>query len=719
MTKAAKLLVNSCDCHGTDKKPISRKDFRELCLIRDGHKCLFCDETENLSVHHIIERRLFGSCLGQHLDNGATVCELHHMFCERTIISCDQVRDQAGITNIVLPELFYPDHQYDKWGNIIYANGMRRSIGPLFYDESVQKVLKDGGVLNQFSPWIKYPRTVHHPLSQHQTEDDKINYQFSNQILSETNGNIVITIKMDGECFPSKAEVNMADGTYKSIGNIHSCEEDQYVLGLNDKGEIVPSKVLNKFKNGNTEDWLKLTFDSPLGKPKTLICTHNHHIVINGDYKEAQEANVGDTFKVLKTETILSDIQRQIIIAKLLGDGSFSSKKDAMQYSHLLEKKEYCDWINSNLTDIYSSSCEDKSSKGRFTKKSLYKSWTKVNKTVKDLYPIIVNGKKKIFPESLIKEFTPLMLAILYMDDGNITYTSAGNPQYHFSFCDFDNKSLTNFQTLFSNFGIETSVTECKKGYKYLHISVKSHQLFSDLIAPYVVPCMKYKLPESYSNLPLVDLNSSNSSEYTYLKDYKILSKEDIKYKYTGKYDIETETHNYFVNGVLVHNSFTGYQEYCHARSLDSSNHESRNWAKTYHFTNIAYNLPEGMRYCAENLYAKHAIKYDDLESYLLAFQIWDKLECLSWSDTKLWFKLLNLKSVQEIYHGPYDEVIINDLFKQVINDGHEGIVVRSEESFHYQDFYKRVCKLVRPNFHAGGGQHWRFKKIEVNGLKQ
>ena len=49
---------------------------------------------------------------------------------------------------------------------------------------------------------------------------------------------------------------------------------------------------------------------------------------------------------------------------------------------------------------------------------------------------------------------------------------------------------------------------------------------------------------------------------------------------------------------------------------------------------------------------------------------------------------------------------------------GHEGIVVRSDEAFHYQDFHKRVCKLVRPDFLAGGGQHWRFKKIEVNGLK-
>ena len=363
MSKANKVLTNTCDCHGTDKKPLSRTEFRELCLIRDGHKCLFCDETENLSVHHIVERRLFGACLGQHLDNGATVCEFHHMFCERTIISCDQVRDKAGINNIVLPELFYPDHQYDKWGNIIYANGMRRSIGPLFYDESVQKVLKDGGVLNQFSPWIKYPRTVHHPLSLHKTSDDKINYNFANEILSNTKGNIVITIKMDGE-------------------------------------------------------------------------------------------------------------------------------------------------------------------------------------------------------------------------------------------------------------------------------------------------------------------------------------------------------------------NFTGYTDYCHARSLDSGNHESRTWAKTYHFNNVSYNLPEGMRYCAENLYAKHAIKYDNLKSYLLAFQIWDKLECLSWSDTKLWFELLNLDSVQELYHGPYDEVIINDLFKQVIAQDHEGIVIRSDEAFHYQDFHKRVCKLVRPDFLAGGGQHWRFKKIEVNGLK-
>lgn len=55
MSKANKVLTNICDCHGTDKKPLSRTEFRESVFKRDGHKCLFCDATENLDAHHIVE----------------------------------------------------------------------------------------------------------------------------------------------------------------------------------------------------------------------------------------------------------------------------------------------------------------------------------------------------------------------------------------------------------------------------------------------------------------------------------------------------------------------------------------------------------------------------------------------------------------------------------------------------------------------------------------
>jgi hypothetical protein len=135
--------ATSCDCHGTNGKPLTRDEFRELTFKRDGYKCLFCDETNNLDAHHTVERRLFSDCFGYHLDNGATVCEHHHRLCEQTIISCDEVRDKAGIEKVVIPEYMYPDHVYTKWGDVILENGQRMP-GPLFYDESVQKILKEG-----------------------------------------------------------------------------------------------------------------------------------------------------------------------------------------------------------------------------------------------------------------------------------------------------------------------------------------------------------------------------------------------------------------------------------------------------------------------------------------------------------------------------------------------------------------------------------------------
>src|SRR5690606_38566454 len=118
-----------------------------------------------LDAHHILERRLFtapGEKGGYFIDNGATVCEHHHMQCEMTVISTDEVRAKCGITRVVLPSTLYSDHEYDKWGNVVLPDG-RRLAGELFNDESVQKVLSKGGVLENFTHWVKYPRTHHLP----------------------------------------------------------------------------------------------------------------------------------------------------------------------------------------------------------------------------------------------------------------------------------------------------------------------------------------------------------------------------------------------------------------------------------------------------------------------------------------------------------------------------------------------------------------------------
>lgn len=178
---------------------LTRDQFRELVFARDGHRCVFCGKTAEqtpegkLDAHHIIERRLF-SDFGYYLNNGATVCEEHHLQCEQTIISVEQVREQAGIKKIVVPDQFYPEQQIDKWGNYILEDG-RRSRGELFYDESVQKVLSSGGVLPLFTMYSKYGRTFHLPWSPGIHDDDK-----ALKDCSQFEGRRVIcSLKMDGE----------------------------------------------------------------------------------------------------------------------------------------------------------------------------------------------------------------------------------------------------------------------------------------------------------------------------------------------------------------------------------------------------------------------------------------------------------------------------------------------------------------------------------------
>lgn len=64
-----------------------------------------------------------------------------------------------------------------------------------------------------------------------------------------------ITEKLHG-CVKTGTRIRMADGTSKYIQHI---QPGEYVAGMLN-GSVVPSKVLQVFKNGSTKDWLKIQF---------------------------------------------------------------------------------------------------------------------------------------------------------------------------------------------------------------------------------------------------------------------------------------------------------------------------------------------------------------------------------------------------------------------------------------------------------------------------
>jgi len=173
-----------------DNKLLSRNDFREGVFERDNYTCVICGG-EGQDAHHILERRLWSDG-GYYLNNGSTLCGVCHMKAEQTLISVEEIREGCGITEILLPEHFYDDYAYDKWGNPILSNG-DRLIGELFFEEPVQKILSP--ILNKFRHYVQYPRTYHVPFLKGIESRNiylKYMYCFEGQ-------RVVVTEKMDGE----------------------------------------------------------------------------------------------------------------------------------------------------------------------------------------------------------------------------------------------------------------------------------------------------------------------------------------------------------------------------------------------------------------------------------------------------------------------------------------------------------------------------------------
>jgi hypothetical protein len=174
---------------------LTRSEFREGVMRRDNNRCVICHEPA-VDAHHILERRLWtapGELGGYFLSNGAALCTYHHIEAEQTTLTCAEIREAAGIIKFHLPEHLYDDLEYDKWGNILQSNGTRLK-GDLFFDVSVQKILAQGNVLDQFVKYVKYPRTYHVPWS-HVIKDDKKLPNVDQFVGKE----VVVTWKMDGE----------------------------------------------------------------------------------------------------------------------------------------------------------------------------------------------------------------------------------------------------------------------------------------------------------------------------------------------------------------------------------------------------------------------------------------------------------------------------------------------------------------------------------------
>jgi hypothetical protein len=163
--------------------------------------------------------------------------------------------------------------------------------------------------------------------------------------------------------------------------------------------------------------------------------------------------------------------------------------------------------------------------------------------------------------------------------------------------------------------------------------------------------------------------------------------------------------------------NFTLYRDGLHARSIDSKHHESHSWIKDFQHK-IFHLIPEGWRICGENLYAKHSIHYDNLESYFYGFSVWnDKNIALGWDETLKIFKDLGITPVPELYRGAFDVIKIMNLSHKLDLTKQEGYVCRVAKEIPFYDFDKKVFKWVRAG-HVQTSKHLSKQPVIPNRLK-
>jgi intein-encoded DNA endonuclease-like protein len=181
----------------------------------------------------------------------------------------------------------------------------------------------------------------------------------------------------------------------------------------------------------------------------------------------------------------LSEVQKQLILGCILGDGYLRKKTNAhLQITHSITQKEYVDWkyqILKNLVISKPSSYDGNA--GRVGYRFFTKSIPEITFFFGRFYK---NGVKKVSKNLYL---TPFSLAVWYMDDGSKSRNSC-----YLNTQNFDLSSQRNLMKALKRLGIKSSLNK-DKIYFRIRVAVESVPKMLEMINPYIIRSMRYKLP--------------------------------------------------------------------------------------------------------------------------------------------------------------------------------------------------------------------------------
>jgi recombination protein RecA len=363
-------------------------------------------------------------------------------------------------------------------------------------------------------------------------------------------------------CFHYDARVVLADGSTEKIGKIVNQRLPVEVLSYDPvTGAIVPKRVVNWFDNGDTDQFLQIAVAKPAKNGRAqLACTANHLIRTPSGWREAGELKVGD--RVLEAVPhYLCEFQWEVLRGTLMGDGALSPTRNGhsarFRYSHSEKQRPYADWKASLFSNL------DSSRHVRADGVVTY-DFTPLPEMAPLRESVYVDGKK-VFEDDYLKHLSPLSLALWYMDDGHFHIRSKGMQKRTAGLTGRATIGVEAMEPatrerlvayLADTWGIRAKLVAPGARKKALLVFANDETAkLHALIAPFVHPSMEHKLLPAYRGRFAVEPHVTPMRH-----ELVALPITDIHVKpptrSMRRFDIEVEdSHNYLVDGVVVHNS--------------------------------------------------------------------------------------------------------------------------------------------------------------------
>ena len=199
----------------------------------------------------------------------------------------------------------------------------------------------------------------------------------------------------------------------------------------------------------------------------------------------------------LKQSLSLTPLQREVLVGLLLGDGCLETRNEGRTYRLKIEQCQAHQAYVEHLYRLFESwvltppRIRQVVSRGHASENISFQtvSHSALRFYAQQFYP---GGRKRV-PKLIRRWLTPRALSYWFMDDGSIkSRESKGIILNTQAFQLADVERL--IESLQANFDLQAWVRNQREGCQ-IYVSGNSYERFSELVAPYVIPEMQYKLP--------------------------------------------------------------------------------------------------------------------------------------------------------------------------------------------------------------------------------